>query len=84
MTNNGDQQSVINNSRFSSLHTDAFNGMNEGSIGCPSIFRSYTLEYSTRLTLFIEYAEFSGGELVSCNIRDVDITLCSSWPRFNR
>ncbi|KAK2608763.1 hypothetical protein QQS21_002752 [Conoideocrella luteorostrata] len=61
--------------RFDASYRDAFNRMDSGSIGRPSVFRSQTCDKLDPSGFFVAYAEFSGGIFVDCNIHDIDLAL---------
>ncbi|KAH6894364.1 hypothetical protein B0T10DRAFT_435913 [Thelonectria olida] len=61
--------------RFDASYRDAFNRMDNGTIGRPSVFRSQTCDRLDPSGFFVAYAEFSGGIFVDCNIHDIDLAL---------
>lgn len=61
--------------RFDASYRDAYNRMDNGGIGRPSIFRSQTCDKLDPSGFFVEYAQFSGGIFVDCNIHDIDLAL---------
>ncbi|GAB7362551.1 hypothetical protein MBLNU230_g2868t1 [Neophaeotheca triangularis] len=61
--------------RFDASYRDAFNRMDKGDIGRPSVFRSQTCDKLDPSGFFVEYAQFSGGIFVDCNIHDIDLAL---------
>ncbi|KAK0661971.1 scyllo-inositol 2-dehydrogenase (NAD(+)) [Lasiodiplodia hormozganensis] len=61
--------------RFDASYRDAFKRMQTGSIGKPSVFRSQTCDKLDPSGFFVEYARFSGGIFVDCNIHDIDLAL---------
>ncbi|RGP80926.1 myo-inositol 2-dehydrogenase [Fusarium longipes] len=61
--------------RFDASYRDAFEKMDSGAIGRPSIFRSQTCDKLDPSGFFVAYAEFSGGIFVDCNIHDIDLAL---------
>ncbi|KAI9163569.1 scyllo-inositol 2-dehydrogenase (NAD(+)) [Paramyrothecium foliicola] len=61
--------------RFDASYRDAFNRMDSGAIGRPSVFRSQTCDKLDPSGFFVAYAEFSGGIFVDCNIHDIDLAL---------
>lgn len=61
--------------RFDASYRDAFNRMDNGDIGRPSVFRSQTCDKLDPSGFFVEYAQFSGGIFVDCNIHDIDLAL---------
>ncbi|KAK7407882.1 hypothetical protein QQX98_009941 [Neonectria punicea] len=61
--------------RFDASYRDAFNRMDNGGIGRPSVFRSQTCDKLDPSGFFVAYAEFSGGIFVDCNIHDIDLAL---------
>ncbi|KAF4345992.1 myo-inositol 2-dehydrogenase [Fusarium beomiforme] len=61
--------------RFDASYRDAFDRMDSGVIGRPSILRSQTCDKLDPSGFFVAYAEFSGGIFVDCNIHDIDLAL---------
>lgn len=61
--------------RFDASYRDAFERMDSGAIGRPSVFRSQTCDKLDPSGFFVEYAQFSGGIFVDCNIHDIDLAL---------
>ena len=61
--------------RFDASYRDAYSRMDSGSIGRPSIFRSQTCDKLDPTGFFVEYAKYSGGIFVDCNIHDIDLAL---------
>ncbi|TKA76955.1 hypothetical protein B0A49_01730 [Cryomyces minteri] len=61
--------------RFDASYRDAFDRMDSGAIGRPSVFRSQTCDKLDPSGFFVEYAQFSGGIFVDCNIHDIDLAL---------
>lgn len=61
--------------RFDNSYRDAFEKMESGLIGRPSIFRSQTCDMLDPSGFFVAYAEFSGGIFVDCSIHDIDLAL---------
>jgi myo-inositol 2-dehydrogenase/D-chiro-inositol 1-dehydrogenase len=61
--------------RFDASYRDAFNRLDNGTIGRPSVFRSQTCDKLDPSGFFVAYAEFSGGIFVDCNIHDIDLAL---------
>lgn len=61
--------------RFDASYRDAFQRMQTGSIGKPAVFRSQTCDMLDPTGFFVEYARFSGGIFVDCNIHDIDLSL---------
>jgi myo-inositol 2-dehydrogenase/D-chiro-inositol 1-dehydrogenase len=61
--------------RFDSSYRDAWNKMDSGLIGRPSVFRSQTCDMLDPSGFFVAYAEFSGGIFVDCSIHDIDLAL---------
>lgn len=49
--------------------------MDSGNFGRPSIIRSQTCDKLDPSGFFVEYAQFSGGIFVDCNIHDIDLAL---------
>ena len=46
-----------------------------GAIGRPSVIRSQTCDKLDPSGFFVDYAQFSGGIFVDCNVHDIDLTL---------
>ena len=61
--------------RFDASYRDAFTRMDSGDIGRPSIIRSQTCDKLDPSGFFVDYAQFSGGIFVDCNVHDIDLTL---------
>lgn len=61
--------------RFDASYRDAFEKMQAGLIGTPSVFRSQTCDKLDPSGFFVEYARFSGGIFVDCSIHDIDLAL---------
>lgn len=61
--------------RFDRSYRDAWNKMDTGVIGRPSVFRSQTCDKLDPSGFFVQYAEFSGGIFVDCSIHDIDLCL---------
>ena len=61
--------------RFDASYRDAFNRLDNGDIGRPCVFRSQTCDKLDPSGFFVEYAQFSGGIFVDCNIHDIDLCL---------
>lgn len=61
--------------RFDASYRDAFQKVQDGSIGRPSVFRSQTCDKLDPTGFFIEYAQYSGGIFVDCSIHDIDLAL---------
>ncbi|KAG9571339.1 NAD(P)-binding protein, partial [Aureobasidium melanogenum] len=61
--------------RFDASYRDAFARMDNAAIGRPSIFRSQTCDKLDPSGFFVDYAQFSGGIFVDCNIHDIDLAL---------
>lgn len=49
--------------------------MDAGLIGRPSVLRSQTCDKLDTSDFWVNYAEFSGGIFVDCNIHDIDLAL---------
>ncbi len=49
--------------------------MDRGDIGRPAIIRSQTCDKLDPSGFFVDYAQYSGGIFVDCNIHDIDLTL---------
>jgi myo-inositol 2-dehydrogenase/D-chiro-inositol 1-dehydrogenase len=61
--------------RFDSSYLAAYSQTVNGSIGRPTILRSQTCDRYDPSGFFVEYAKFSGGIFVDCNIHDIDLAL---------
>ncbi|KAF2847171.1 NAD(P)-binding protein [Plenodomus tracheiphilus IPT5] len=61
--------------RFDASYVNAYNLTLNGSIGRPTILRSQTCDKYDPSGFFVEYAQFSGGIFVDCNIHDIDLAL---------
>ena len=61
--------------RFDGSYRDAFDRTEKGDIGVPSIIRSQTCDKLDPSGFFVDYAQFSGGIFVDCNVHDIDLTL---------
>jgi myo-inositol 2-dehydrogenase/D-chiro-inositol 1-dehydrogenase len=61
--------------RFDSSYLSAYSQTLSGSIGRPTILRSQTCDKYDPSGFFVEYAKFSGGIFVDCNIHDIDLAL---------
>ncbi|KAF2263211.1 NAD(P)-binding protein [Lojkania enalia] len=61
--------------RFDSSYLSAYNLTTSGSIGRPTILRSQTCDKYDPSGFFVQYAEFSGGIFVDCNVHDIDLAL---------
>ena len=61
--------------RFDASYRDAWDKMDGGLIGRPSVFRSQTCDKLDPSGFFVAYAEFSGGIFVDCSIHDIDLAL---------
>ncbi|KIX09275.1 uncharacterized protein Z518_00354 [Rhinocladiella mackenziei CBS 650.93] len=61
--------------RFDASYRDAFDKMQSGLIGTPTVFRSQTCDKLDPTGFFVEYAQFSGGIFVDCSIHDIDLAL---------
>jgi myo-inositol 2-dehydrogenase / D-chiro-inositol 1-dehydrogenase len=60
--------------RFDASYRDAFERSDSGAFGRPTIFRSQTCDKLDPSGFFVQYAEFSGGIFVDCNVHDIDLT----------
>ena len=60
---------------FDTSYRDAYNKMQIGSIGSPSVMRSQTCDKLDPTGFFVAYAQFSGGIFVDCSIHDIDLAL---------
>lgn len=61
--------------RFDASYRDAWERMDNGAIGRASIFRSQTCDKLDPSGFFVDYAQYSGGIFVDCNIHDIDLAL---------
>lgn len=61
--------------RFDASYRDAWSRMDNGDIGRASVFRSQTCDKLDPSGFFVDYAQFSGGIFVDCNIHDIDLAL---------
>lgn len=61
--------------RFDASYRNAYALTKEGSIVRPTILRSQTCDKYDPSGFFVEYAKFSGGIFVDCNIHDIDLAL---------
>lgn len=61
--------------RFDASYLSAYAATKSGSIGRPTILRSQTCDKYDPSGFFVEYAQFSGGIFVDCNIHDIDLAL---------
>jgi myo-inositol 2-dehydrogenase/D-chiro-inositol 1-dehydrogenase len=61
--------------RFDLSYRDAYQKLQDGLIGRPSVFRSQTCDKLDPTGSFVEYAQFSGGIFVDCSIHDIDLAL---------
>ncbi|KAF2762343.1 NAD(P)-binding protein [Pseudovirgaria hyperparasitica] len=61
--------------RFDDSYRDAFERMDSGAIGRPTIVRSQTCDMYNPTPFFVEYSQFSGGIFVDCNVHDIDLAL---------
>ncbi|KAL5118946.1 hypothetical protein ACEQ8H_003075 [Pleosporales sp. CAS-2024a] len=61
--------------RFDSSYLSAYSQTTNGSIGRPTILCSQTCDKYDPTGFFVEYAQFSGGIFVDCNIHDIDLAL---------
>jgi len=61
--------------RFDTSYVNAYNLTKTGSIGRPTILRSQTCDKYDPSGFFVQYAQFSGGIFVDCNIHDIDLAL---------
>ncbi|KAH7090797.1 hypothetical protein FB567DRAFT_300042 [Paraphoma chrysanthemicola] len=61
--------------RFDASYLAAYSQALSGNIGRPTILRSQTCDKYDPSGFFVEYAQFSGGIFVDCNIHDIDLAL---------
>lgn len=61
--------------RFDASYRDVAASIHEGRIGRPSIIRSQTCDKLDPSGFFVDYAQYSGGIFVDCNVHDIDLTL---------
>ena len=57
--------------RFDASYRDAFSQLD--SIGQPGVIRSQTCDMYDPSGFFVDYAQYSGGIFVDCNIHDIDL-----------
>lgn len=61
--------------RFDASYRDVAASICNKQIGTPSIIRSQTCDKLDPSGFFVDYAQFSGGIFVDCNVHDIDLTL---------
>ncbi|CAI6259691.1 unnamed protein product [Periconia digitata] len=61
--------------RFDPSYQTAYKSTTSGAIGRPTILRSQTCDKYDPSGFFVDYAQFSGGIFVDCNIHDIDLAL---------
>ncbi|OCL13498.1 NAD(P)-binding protein [Glonium stellatum] len=61
--------------RFDDSYRDAYNKVEQGLIGRPSILRSQTCDKHDPSGFFVAYAAWSGGVFVDMAVHDIDLTL---------
>ncbi|KAI7977562.1 hypothetical protein EIK77_000512 [Talaromyces pinophilus] len=61
--------------RFDESYRDAYQKMEQGLIGRPSILRSQTCDKHDPSGFYIAYAAWSGGVFVDMSVHDIDLTL---------
>jgi myo-inositol 2-dehydrogenase/D-chiro-inositol 1-dehydrogenase len=61
--------------RFDASYLAAYSQALSGLIGRPTVLRSQTCDKYDPSGFFVEYAKFSGGIFVDCNIHDIDLAL---------
>ncbi|KAK5174936.1 uncharacterized protein LTR77_000072 [Saxophila tyrrhenica] len=61
--------------RFDASYRDVAARVGKGDIGVPSIIRSQTCDKLDPSGFFVDYAQYSGGIFVDCNVHDIDLTL---------
>jgi myo-inositol 2-dehydrogenase / D-chiro-inositol 1-dehydrogenase len=61
--------------RFDDSYRDAYEKVERGLIGRPSILRSQTCDKHDPSGFFVEYAAWSGGVFVDMAVHDIDLTL---------
>ncbi|KAF2470734.1 NAD(P)-binding protein [Lindgomyces ingoldianus] len=61
--------------RFDSSYIRAHALASSGSIGRPTILRSQTCDKYDPSGFFVQYAQFSGGIFVDCNVHDIGLAL---------
>lgn len=66
--------------RFDASYRDAFEKVESGMIGRPSVFRSQTCDKLDPSGFFVTYAESPGGIFVDCSIHDIDLALWFFGP----
>lgn len=61
--------------RFDDSYRDAYNKVEQGLIGRPTILRSQTCDKHDPSGFFVAYAAWSGGVFVDMAVHDIDLTL---------
>lgn len=61
--------------RFDASYRDAYEKVENGVIGRPSVFRSQTCDKHDPSGFFVEYAKHSGGCFVDMSVHDIDLAL---------
>ncbi|KAH0378982.1 NAD(P)-binding protein [Aureobasidium sp. EXF-12298] len=61
--------------RFDESYRDAWDKMDRGLIGRPTIIRSQTCDKHDPSGFFVEYAAWSGGVFVDMSVHDIDLAL---------
>lgn len=61
--------------RFDASYRDAWQRLDAGDIGRACVIRSQTCDKLDPSGFFVEYAQYSGGIFVDCNIHDIDLCL---------
>ncbi|KAJ9658390.1 hypothetical protein H2201_007830 [Coniosporium apollinis] len=61
--------------RFDASYRDAYEKMDAGVIGRPTIIRSQTCDKHDPSGFFVDYAAFSGGCFVDMSVHDIDLAL---------
>jgi myo-inositol 2-dehydrogenase / D-chiro-inositol 1-dehydrogenase len=61
--------------RFDASYRDVAAAVQNGDVGRPSIIRSQTCDKLDPSGFFVDYAQYSGGIFVDCNVHDIDLTL---------
>lgn len=61
--------------RFDESYRDAYNKMQNGLIGRPTVIRSQTCDKHDPSGFFVAYAAWSGGVFVDMSVHDIDLTL---------
>lgn len=66
--------------RFDASYRDAAARVARGDVGRASVLRSQTCDKLDPSGFFVDYARFSGGIFVDCNVHDIDLALWFFGP----